>query len=247
MPSTWQPRTSAESDVPQHPASVRRAPVAWPRDKLSKLGSSSAPSIARCPGAFAICLHDKIDVSRFSGPEQFYAGRPYISLQKSNVVFSTPNKIDADASIDRGAGNRSKTVEKIIAFAICLHEEIDASRFSGPEQFFACAPYIFFKKSNVVFRRRIDRCRCLDRSRCSKTIENGRKSHSVCYMSAVLRLFSLIVRFGVSFPHFQFHFTSRFRRSPLYGHPLLFHFSFFPSFFFSSLVPFLSFLFLPLL
>ena len=42
--------------------------------------------------AFAICLPTKIDASRFSGPEQFFAGAPYISLQKSNVVFSTPNR-----------------------------------------------------------------------------------------------------------------------------------------------------------
>ena len=87
-------------------------------------------------------------------------------------------------AVDLPPSNASKTVEKIIAFAICLPNKIDASRFSGPEQFFACAPYVFLKKSNVVFRRRIDRCRCLDRSRCSKTIENGRKNHSVRYMFA---------------------------------------------------------------
>ena len=40
--------------------------------------------------AFAICLHKEIDASRFSGPEQSFAGAPLISLLKSNVVFSTP-------------------------------------------------------------------------------------------------------------------------------------------------------------
>ena len=39
-----------------------------------------------------VCLPTKIDASRFSGPEQFFAGAPYISVQKSNVVFSTPNR-----------------------------------------------------------------------------------------------------------------------------------------------------------
>ena len=46
---------------------------------------------------------------------------------------------------------RSKTVEKIIAFPKSLPNEIDALRFSGPEQFFAGAPYISVQKSNVVF------------------------------------------------------------------------------------------------
>ena len=54
--------------------------------------------------------------------------------------------VDADASIDRGARKRSKTIAKIIAFAICLPTKIDASRFSGPEHFFAGAPYIFLRK-----------------------------------------------------------------------------------------------------
>ena len=58
---------------------------------------------------------------------------------------------DADESIDRGARNRSKTVANVIAFATCLPNEIDASRFSGPEQFFAGAPYISLQKSNVIF------------------------------------------------------------------------------------------------
>ena len=195
--------------------------------------------------------------------------------------FFDADSTDADASIDRGARNRSKTVEKIIAFAICLPNEIDALRFSGPEQFFAGAPYIsvqksnvvfstpnrsmpmprsiavlendptthrslwspnnvllvrpiFLTKSNVVFRRRLKR---------SKTFE---KIIAFATCLQFFRLFSSTVRFWISFRHFQFHFTSRFPRSPLYGHPLLFHSSFFPSFFlfFSHLFPFLFFSFL---
>ena len=65
----------------------------------------------------------------------------------------SPSKVPINPSIlDRipPAHPRSKTIEKIIAFAICLLNKIDATRFSGPEQFFAGAPYIFFKKSNVA-------------------------------------------------------------------------------------------------
>ena len=118
--------------------------------------------------------------------------REHFVLREIDRRFSDAESTDADASIDRGARNRSKTVEKIIAFAICSPAKIDASRFSGPEQFFACGPYIFFKKSNVVFfdaestdaaasidrgarkrfRRRVDRCRCFDCLTCSKAIES---------------------------------------------------------------------------
>ena len=53
---------------------------------------------------------------------------------------------------------RSKTIEKIIAFAICLLNKIDATRFSGPEQFLLARP--IFSSTNRTL------CRCLDRSRC---------------------------------------------------------------------------------
>ena len=140
--------------------------------------------------------------------------------------------------------------------------------FRGPNNFLLARPMFSSRNRTSFFRRRIDRCRCLDRSRCSKTIENGRKNHSVCYMSAyviksthrgspqgylqyqksacmesmaIFRLFSFIACFWASFPHFHFRFTSRFPRSPLYGHPLLFILlSFLPSAF-SSLLLFLSF------
>ena len=126
----------------------------------------------------------------------------------------SPSKVGINPSIlDRipPAHPRSRTIEKIIAVAICLPTKIDATRFSvneydyqasrviqlspsqpSPSQFspspfgkclglFCWRAVHFCTKRNrtSVFRRRIDRCRCLDRSLCSKTIENDRKSHSV--------------------------------------------------------------------
>ena len=58
----------------------------------------------------------------------------------------------------------STTIENPLAFAICLHKEIDASRFSGPEQFSAGAALILLLFAKMIFRRRFDRFRCLDRS-----------------------------------------------------------------------------------
>ena len=85
------------------------------------------------------------------GARTIFCLRALCFLQEIERRFFDAESTDADASIDRGARKRSKTVEKIIAFAICLHEEIDASRFSVPEQCFAGAPLISLLKSNVVF------------------------------------------------------------------------------------------------
>ena len=71
-------------------------------------------------------------------------------LQEIARRFFDAESTDADASIDRGARKRSKTVEKIIAFPKSLPNKIDASRFSGPEQLLAFVPYVFLKKSNVA-------------------------------------------------------------------------------------------------
>ena len=95
----------------------------------------------------------------FRGPNNFLLARRTF-LYRNRTSFFRPESTDADASIDRCARKRSKTVEKIIAFPKSLPNKIDASRFSGPEQFFAGAPYVFLKKSR------------------SKMIENGRKNHS---------------------------------------------------------------------
>ncbi len=89
-------------------------------------------------------------------PTQIHSNPPTFSLMNMNITVNQPAQPSPAQpshlqAVDLPPSNASKTIEKIIAFAICLHEEIDASRFSGPEQFFACAPYIFFKKSNVVF------------------------------------------------------------------------------------------------
>ena len=86
----------------------------------------------------------------FRGPNNFLLARPIFS-SRNRTSFFDAESTDADASIDRGARKRSKTVEKIIAFPKSLPNKIDASRFSGPEQFFAGAPYISLQKSNVVF------------------------------------------------------------------------------------------------
>ena len=58
-------------------------------------------------------------------------------LKEIERRFFDAESTDADASIDRGARKRSKTVEKVIAFPKSLPNKIDASRFSGPEQCFA--------------------------------------------------------------------------------------------------------------
>ena len=83
-----------------------------PRLQAAPFASSSPPTIECIENsqkiiAFTIYLPTKIDASRFSGPEQIFAGAPYISVQKSNLIFR-PESIDADASIDRGARKRSK-------------------------------------------------------------------------------------------------------------------------------------------
>ena len=57
----------------------------------------------------------------------------------------------------RARSRCSKTIENPLAFAICLHKEIDASRFSGPEQFSAGAALILLLFAEMIFRRRFDR------------------------------------------------------------------------------------------
>ena len=104
----------------------------------------------------------------FRGPNNFLLARPIFSSRNRTLFFR--RRTDPCRCLDRS--RCSKTIEKIIPFAICSPNEIDASRFSGPERFFACAPYIFFKNRTLFFRRRTDPCGCLDRSRCSKTVEN---------------------------------------------------------------------------
>ena len=54
----------------------------------------------------AIFLHEEIDASRFSGPEQFFAGAPYIFCKETERRFSRAESTDTDASIDRGARKR---------------------------------------------------------------------------------------------------------------------------------------------
>ena len=118
--------------------------------------------------------------------------------------------------------------------------------FRGPNNFLLARRTFLYRNRTSNFSTRIDRCRCLDRSRCSKTIENVRKNLSVCYMSAIFSIVFLHSAFLniVSSLSVPFHFTvspqSSLRPSAF------FHFSFFPSFclFFSPPFPFLFFSFL---
>ena len=92
-------------------------------------------------------LSAESDALRFSGTEQCFAGAPSISLWKSNVAFSMLNRsMRMPRSIEVLDDYR-----KLQSDAIRLHEDIDASRFSGPEQCLAGASWIFLKNSNVAF------------------------------------------------------------------------------------------------
>ena len=79
-------------------------------------------------------------------------------------------RFDRFRCLDRGG---RKTIENSLAFAISLHKEIGTSRLLWPEQFSAGAALILLLFAKMIFRRRFDRYPCLDRSRCSKTIENS--------------------------------------------------------------------------
>ena len=61
--------------------------------------------------------------------------------------------------------------------------------FRGPNNFLLARPIFSSRNRTSFFRRRIDRCRCLDRSRCSKTIENGRKivAFAICLPTTASR------------------------------------------------------------
>ena len=61
-----------------------------------------------------------------------------------------------------------KNDRKVIRVSLCLHKEIDAFLFSGPEQFSADARLILLFFTRISFRRRFDRFRCLDRSKRSR-------------------------------------------------------------------------------
>ena len=61
-----------------------------------------------------------------------------------------PGCHNRDQCLDRS--RCSKTIEKIIAFDIYLPNEIDASRFSGPELFFAGAPYSSLRTTEIERR-----------------------------------------------------------------------------------------------
>ena len=115
----------------------------------------------------------------FRGPNNFLLARPIFS-SRNRTSFFDAESTDAEASIDRGARKSSKTVEKnhsvryvafstpdpcrcldrsrcsktiekIIPFAICSPNEIDASRFSGPERFFCLRTLYFLQEIERCF------------------------------------------------------------------------------------------------
>ena len=91
-----------------------------------------------------------------------------------------------------------KTIEISIAFAIGLHEEIDASRFSGPEQFSAGAPLISPYFESAIFRRRFDR---FPMPRSIEALKNDRKiiRVSLCLHKEIDAYFSTSIR-SISMP-----------------------------------------------
>merc|ERR1712091_99852 len=114
-------------------------------------------------------------IFRFSGPEQFSADAPLILLLFAKIIFRRRfDRFPMARSIEALKNDR-----KIIRVSQRLHKEIDEFRFSGPEQFSAGAALILLLFAKMIFRRRFDRFRCLDRSRCSKTIE---KSYAFPYV-----------------------------------------------------------------
>ena len=101
--------------------------------------------------------------------------------------------------------------------------------FRGPNNFLLARPMFSSRNRTSFFRRRIDRCRCLDRSRAKFALPKERLHGIYCN-------FPIFPPYCVSehlFFTFQFHFTSRFPPSPLYGLPL------FKGFFLSFALPFL--------
>ena len=103
----------------------------------------------------------------------------------------------------------SKTVEKSLAFAIGLHEEIDASRFSGPEQFSAGAPLIS-PDCIQLFHSKFPICSSMC---CTITLPISQCLQAVTYHSSVPRI---LVSFTI------FYIFSLFSSSSL----LFFSFSF---------------------
>ena len=93
------------------------------------------------------CLHKEIDEFRFSGPEQFSAGAPLILLLFAKIIFRRRfDRFPMPRSIEAFKNDR-----KIIRVSLRLHKEIDASRFSGHEQFSADAPLILLLFAKMIF------------------------------------------------------------------------------------------------
>ena len=91
---------------------------------------------------------------------------------KKIIAFATSlfrRRTHADASIDRGARKRSKKSYHLqyVRLMKSTHRG-----FRDPNVFLLAHPIFSSRNRTLFFRRRTDPCRCLDRSRCSKTVEN---------------------------------------------------------------------------
>ena len=81
-------------------------------------------------------------------------------------------------------------LSKITRVFLCFSNEIDAFFISGARTIFqhfstarvTSAPFA----RTSIFQRRFDRCRCVDRSRCSKMIENLHAFSYFCIMKSTL-------------------------------------------------------------
>ena len=151
---------------PASPASPAQPSPAQPSHSYSSENFARARSIELLKNDRKVicvsqCLHKEIDEFRFSWPEQFSAGAPLILLLFAKVIFRRRfDRFPMPRSIEALKNDR-----KIIRVSLCLHKEIDAFRFSGPEQFSADAPLILLLFAKIIFRRRFDRFRSFDRSR----------------------------------------------------------------------------------
>ena len=106
---------------------------------------------------------------------------------------------------------RQKKVEKVIAFVILSSEEIDASRFSGTEHSFYCAPLISPFVSTIDFSTPI---RSIWTPRSIEVLENDRKNHSgrstFTRRNRHIAVFGDRTNFQLRAVDFSFRFENRF-------------------------------------
>ena len=128
---------------------------------------------------FALCLPSKVDASRFSGTEKFFADSPLLSPLPSNINFSMPiRSISMPRSVEVLENDRKRYLD----FALFLPSNIDASRFSGTEHCFADSRLLSPLPSTIDFSTPI---RSMSMTRSIEVLKNGRKLLRLCPISAV--------------------------------------------------------------